>query len=186
MIMINILTFLAAVATVTTLPVYIHSTNECMKAENVTVCEIDFRLCSDAFAGNEEEETDEEIHRVCINERSLFSDDESSGGNIFNNDTRIADLPFIGTEDMSQAVKLCIQYKRDGMRPDGTVDPQPLLERLTLALNDTRPDIVQRLHNGTQSCSTENLDSWKSCLLSRCILGNATLVLPSDTISSEE
>ncbi|XP_042878132.1 uncharacterized protein LOC122257123 [Penaeus japonicus] len=182
-IMINVLTLLAVVAVATPLPAYISVHNGCLNAEDVIVCEADFKLCSDVFANDEAEGIDENIHEVCLNETGLT---HAGGHGNHYNFTGLQQLPLFVSGDMQRAVQFCIQYKREGVRPDGTIDPQPLLERLTLALNDTRPDIVERLHNNGHSCSTEKSDEWKACLLSHCILGNATILLPPTTGSPEE
>jgi len=59
------------------------------------------------------------------------------------------------------------------VRPDGTVDPQPFLDRLTPALNDTRPDLLDRLVSGAESCSPQSVSSAPSPL---CFRKNSCLI----------
>ncbi|XP_042878126.1 uncharacterized protein LOC122257115 [Penaeus japonicus] len=181
--MIKALALLAVVAAASALPSYYLRAASCHEAENVTLCEVNLQVCKDLFTGDEDEHIRRDTYKSCLDQNGfnyldvdpeiLFSPTESEALSLF------------GTEEKHQAVRECVQREQGVLRPDGTADPQPFLERLTLALNSTRPDILTRLLYTAESCSIENIDDWKTCVLAGCGQGDLPAPVPT-TLSPEE
>ncbi|XP_047498759.1 uncharacterized protein LOC125045508 isoform X1 [Penaeus chinensis] len=84
-----------------------------------------------------------------------------------------------------QAAEDCVLKERGLLTPDGRVDPEPFLERLILALNVTRPDIVNRVSYAVTSCPLENFGEWETCIVSECLQKDPAMPVPT-TIDPEE
>ncbi|XP_063588825.1 uncharacterized protein LOC134765968 [Penaeus indicus] len=186
--MIKALTLLAAVATASAIPSYYLRASSCQEAENVTLCEVDLKVCKDLFTGGREEQDRRDIYKKCL--------DKNGSGQLLDVDpeilfspTGLEALSLFGSEEKHEALKQCVLRERGELKPDGTVDPQPFLDRLTLALNDTRPDILERLLYTAESCSVENfsqVDDWKTCVLSGCVRQDLPTPVPTTVDPQEE
>ncbi|XP_037789274.1 uncharacterized protein LOC119584672, partial [Penaeus monodon] len=180
--MIKALTLLAAVVTASALSSYYLRTTSCQKAEDVVLCEADIRVCEDLFTGDKDEEVRIAINKKCLEKNGFGQLHDVDPETLFR-PAGLQVLTLIGSEEKHEALKQCVLRERGLLKPDGTVDPQPFLDRLTLALNDTRPDILERLLSTAESCSVENIsqiDDWKTCVFSGCVTR-----LESTTITPE-
>ncbi|XP_047499120.1 uncharacterized protein LOC125045733 [Penaeus chinensis] len=180
--MIKALTLLAAVATASALPSSYFIDVSCQGAENVTLCEADLQVCKDAFSAEKEGELRRHIYKSCLDENGLDHLDDVDPEILFTPSDSEA-LSLFGTEEKHEAVRICVLQKL--VLPDGAVDTGPFLEKLTFALNDTRPDILERLLVAAESCSIENIDEWKTCVLRGCVPEEPATPVPT-TVAPEE
>ncbi|XP_063588731.1 uncharacterized protein LOC134765865 [Penaeus indicus] len=180
--MIKALTLLAAVVTASALPPSYFADVSCQGAENVTLCEADLQVCKDVFSVDKEWELRRHIYKSCLDENGLNHLDDVDPEILFT-PTDFETLSLFGTEEKHQAVAICVLKKM--VFPDGAVDTEPFLEKLTFALNDTRPDILERLLVAAESCSIENIDEWKTCVLQGCVQEEDTTPVPT-TVAPEE
>ncbi|XP_063588824.1 uncharacterized protein LOC134765967 [Penaeus indicus] len=183
--MIKALTFLAAVAVVSASPSYFLKNASCEGAENVTSCEADLQVCKNIFATEHDEQIRSEIYRKCLDKNGFSHLDDVDPEVLFSS-TDTQALALFGSKENHVALKQCIQQERGELRPDGSVDPQPFLDRLTPALNDTRPDLLDRLVYGTESCSTESIKEWEVCIFYTCFEGEFTPTESTTTVVPEE
>ncbi|XP_069983693.1 uncharacterized protein [Penaeus vannamei] len=182
--MIKVLTLLAAAATASAIPSYYLRASSCREAENVTVCEADLQVCKDLFRGDADEQARKDVYKKCLGENGLNQLQDVDPEILFS-PTGLEALSLFGSEEKHEAVKQCVLREQGVLNPNGTVNPQPFLDRLTLALNDTRPDILDRLLYTAESCSVESfsqVDDWKTCVLSGCVRQD----LPTTTVAPEE
>ncbi|XP_037788812.1 uncharacterized protein LOC119584328 [Penaeus monodon] len=186
--MIKALTLLAVVATASAIPSYYLRASSCQEAENVTMCEADLKVCEDLFTGDKDEQARKDIYNKCLDENG-FSQFHDVDPEILFSPTGLEALSLFGSEEKHEALKQCVLREQGLLKPDGTVDPQPFLDRLTLALNDTRPDILERLLYTAESCSVENfsqIDDWKTCVLSGCVRQDLPTPVPTTLAPEEE
>ncbi|XP_047499061.1 uncharacterized protein LOC125045688 [Penaeus chinensis] len=182
--MIKALTFLAAVAAVSASPLQFLINASCEGAENVTSCEADLQVCKSLFAVEHDEQIRIETYRKCLDKNGFSHLDDVDPEFLFSS-TNSQVLSLFGSEENHVALKQCIQQERGELKPDGTVDPQPFLDRLTPALNDTRPDILDLLVSGTESCSTESIKEWEICIFYVCFEGEFTPTEPTTVVPEE-
>ncbi|XP_037788814.1 uncharacterized protein LOC119584329 isoform X2 [Penaeus monodon] len=180
--MIKALTLMAAVATASALPPRYFIDVSCQEAENVTLCEADLQVCKDVFSADKVGELRRHIYKSCLDENGLDHLDDVDPEILFT-PTDSEALSLFGSEETQQAVRNCVLQKL--VLPDDAVDTEPFLEKLTFALNDTRPDILERLLDTAESCSIENIDEWKTCVLLGCVQEESTTPVPT-TIAPEE
>ncbi|XP_047498854.1 uncharacterized protein LOC125045568 [Penaeus chinensis] len=186
--MIKALTLLAAVTTASALPSYYLRDSSCYEAENATLCDADLKVCEDLFTGDKDEQARRDIYKKCLDEND-FSQLHDVDPEILFSPTGLEALSLFGSEEKHEALKQCVLRERGEVQPDGTVDPQPFVDRLTLALNDTRPDILERLLYTAESCSIENfsqIDDWKTCVLSGCVRQDLPTPEPTTDAPEEE
>ncbi|XP_042887200.1 uncharacterized protein LOC122262986 [Penaeus japonicus] len=175
--MMKTLTILTAVATASALPASILKDVSCQGAENVTMCEVDFHVCKTLFSVDQDEQIRKHRYKSCLDENG-FNQLDDVDPEVLLTPTGPEALSLFGSEE-----------KHKALRPDGTVDPQPFLERLTLALTDTRPDILERLLYTADSCPIKNINDWKTCVLSGCVredLATGTTPVPTTLASENE
>ncbi|XP_063588730.1 uncharacterized protein LOC134765864 [Penaeus indicus] len=183
--MIKVLNFLAAVAAISASPHDFLKSVSCEGAENVTLCEADLQVCKNVFAVEYNDQIRREIYKKCLDKNGLNHLDDVDPESLFG-PTDSQALALFGSEENHLAVKQCVLQEHGELRPDGTVDPQPFLDRLTLALNDTRPDILDRLVPAAESCSTETIKEWEVCIFYTCFEGEFTPTEPTTTVVPEE
>ncbi|XP_069983464.1 uncharacterized protein [Penaeus vannamei] len=182
--MMKALTFLAAVAAVSASPQQFLKDVSCVGADNVTSCEADLQVCKNLFAIEHDEQTRREIYRKCLDVNGFSHLDDVDPELLFS-PTDAQALALFGSEENHLAVKQCVLQERGEVRPDGTVDPQPFLDRLTPALNDTRPDLLDRLVSGAESCSPQSIEEWEACIFYECFLGDFTTPVPTTVVPEE-
>nr|XP_027213481.1 uncharacterized protein LOC113806531 [Penaeus vannamei] len=182
--MIKALTFLAAVAAVSASPQQFLKDVTCEGADNVTSCEADLQVCKNLFAIEHDEQTRREIYRKCLDVNGFSHLDDVDPELLFS-PTDAQALALFGSEENHLAVKQCVLQERGEVRPDGTVDPQPFLDRLTPALNDTRPDLLDRLVSGAESCLLQSIEEWEACIFYECFLGDFTTPVPTTVVPEE-
>nr|XP_027213480.1 uncharacterized protein LOC113806530 [Penaeus vannamei] len=182
--MIKALTFLAAVAAVSASPQQFLKDVTCEGADNVTSCEADLQVCKNLFAIEHDEQTRREIYRKCLDVNGFSHLDDVDPELLFS-PTDAQALALFGSEENHLAVKQCVLQERGEVRPDGTVEPQPFLDRLTPALNDTRPDLLDRLVSGAESCSPQSIEEREACIFYECFLGDFTTPVPTTVVPEE-
>ncbi|XP_037788815.1 uncharacterized protein LOC119584330 [Penaeus monodon] len=156
----------------------------CEGAENVTLCEADLQVCKNLFAIEQDQQIRREIYRKCLDKNGFSHLDDVDPEFLFSS-TDPEVLSLFGSEENHLAVKRCIEQERGEIRPDGTVDPQPFLDRLTPVLNDTRPDILDLLVSGTESCSLETIKDFEICIFYVCFEGEFTPPEPTTVVPEE-
>ncbi|ROT75750.1 hypothetical protein C7M84_005691 [Penaeus vannamei] len=179
--MMKALTFLAAVAAVSASPQQFLKDVSCVGADNVTSCEADLQVCKNLFATEHDEQTRREIYRKCLDVNGFSHLDDVDPELLFG-PTDAQALALFGSEENHLAVKQCVLQERGEVRPDGTVDPQPFLDRLTPALNNTRPDLLDA---SFLSCSPQSIEEWEACIFYECFLGDFTTPVPTIVVPEE-
>ncbi|XP_069983692.1 uncharacterized protein [Penaeus vannamei] len=182
--MMKALTFLAAVAAVSASPTRFLTNVTCVGADNVASCEADLQVCKNLFATEHDEQTRREIYRKCLDGNGFSHLDDVDPELLFS-PTDVQALVLFVSEENHLAVKQCVLQERGEVRPDGTVDPQPFLDRLTPALNDTRPDLLDRLVSGAESCSPQSIEEWEACIFYECFLEDFTTPAPTTVVPEE-
>ncbi|XP_037788811.1 uncharacterized protein LOC119584327 [Penaeus monodon] len=182
--MIKALTFLAAMAAVSASPHNFLKSVSCEGAENVTLCEADLQVCKNLFAFEYNDQIRREIYKQCLDKNGLNHLDDVDPESLFS-PTDSQALSLFGSEENHLAVKQCVLQEHGELKPDGTVNPQPFLDRLTLALNNTRPHILDRLILAAESCSTESTEEWEVCVFYVCFEGEFTPPVPTTVVPEE-
>ncbi|XP_042878127.1 uncharacterized protein LOC122257116 [Penaeus japonicus] len=173
------LILLVAVATASALPSYYLRDASCQGAENVTLCEADLQVCRSLFTADTDEEVRRNISKSCLDQNG-FSDLEDVDPEVLFSPTESEALSLFGSEEKHQAVRECVLGVSLGvLGPDGTLNPQPFVETATLALNDTRPDILERITAASESCPIENIAEWETCVLSACFQWDTAAPVPT-------
>ncbi|XP_047498760.1 uncharacterized protein LOC125045508 isoform X2 [Penaeus chinensis] len=174
--MMRVLILLAAVAAASALLEDL----PCEGAKNVTSCEADRQVCQSILSAGEDARVFQDIMKRCFS-RNGYTLVDNDGILVFDNP--IIDNP-TNSENV-QAAEDCVLKERGLLTPDGRVDPEPFLERLILALNVTRPDIVNRVSYAVTSCPLENFGEWETCIVSECLQKDPAMPVPT-TIDPEE
>ncbi|ROT84010.1 hypothetical protein C7M84_022799 [Penaeus vannamei] len=182
--MIKALIFLAAVAAVSASPHEFLKYVSCEGADNVTSCEADLQVCKNLFAIEQDEQTRRQTYKKCLDENGFSHLDDVDPEVLFS-PTDAQALALFGSEENHLAVKQCVLQEHGEFRPDGTVDPQPFLDRLTPALNDTRPDLLDRLVSGAEFCPTENFIEWEVCIFMECFQRDFSTPVPTTVVPEE-
>ncbi|XP_042894308.1 uncharacterized protein LOC122268108 [Penaeus japonicus] len=156
----------------------------CMEAENVTLCEADLPVCKSLFKVDRDEHTRRRIYKTCLDQNGLNHLDDVDPELLFG-PTNSEVLSLFGSQENHLAAMKCVVRERGVLRPDGTVNPQPFLETVTLVLNDTRPDILQRVVYAAESYSTENILDWEMCILGECIQVDLATPVPTTVVPEE-
>ncbi|ROT75749.1 hypothetical protein C7M84_005690 [Penaeus vannamei] len=142
------------------------------------------QVCKYLFATEHDEQTRREIYRKCLDVNGFSHLDDVDPELLFS-PTDAQALALFGSEENHLAVKQCVLQERGEVRPDGTVDPQPFLDRLTPALNDTRPDLLDRLVSGAEFCLLQSIEEWEACIFYECFLGDFTTPVPTTVVPEE-